>query len=204
MRILASRMGSVTVSKVASEPEQGCNGSALSAPDRHCQNRQENKIDIPKRNAGNVSIFMAFTHDAKCNILKLLQATWQALDDHLKRAAEAQGLYEAKDFWRFVSWSILPMLESLPNEIFTSSSAGVYPRSLADLKAKLKELERMTSDQFNQPDFKPKWERREIDALHHKLDLLAGAVAGQRDTLAVLQSSLGQAGGHGVALAVVA
>jgi len=136
---------------------------------------------------------MAVPEQAQFRLVKLLRTTFDELDHYLKLVNEGKSLMEAKRFASFVLWNLQPIFDSLPGEWWTGPELPGRRLVPKQLEQKYKDLVWALELQWksDKPKCVPTFEMREIEKLHHKLDLLAGEVAKQHETLKASRSNVG-------------
>jgi len=125
-------------------------------------------------------------------LVKLLRSTFDELDCFLKLVNEGKNLMEAKRFASFVLWNLQPIFDSLPSEWFMGPELPGRRLLPKQLEQKHKDLIWALELQwkYDKAKCEPSFEMREIEKLHHKLDLIAGELASQREPRKVTQRNL--------------
>jgi len=104
-------------------------------------------------------------------IYTIARETTSRLDVLHDRVVEGQDLQSAKEFCSYLRWSgILRLLEA-------NSSTGNLKVDGAHIRWKCDQLESLTNDQFRQVSKVVSLQMSQLQAVNHKLDLIAGHVA---------------------------
>jgi len=101
----------------------------------------------------------------------LARETSNRIDVLHERVSEGQDLQAAKEFCSYLRWSGIIRL------ILSFESSGGLKIDAAHIEWKFKELESLTHEQFRQPSKVVSLQMSQLQAMNHKLDLIAGHVA---------------------------
>lgn len=104
-------------------------------------------------------------------IYRLARETSNRIDVLHDRVREGQDLQAAKEFCSYLQWSgIINLIQAFEPE-------GQLTIDAAHVVWKFKQLESLTHDQFRQPSKVVSLQMSQLQAMNHKLDLIAGHVA---------------------------
>ena len=106
--------------------------------------------------------------DSEVNLHLLWQATIRQVDSYAARVAENRDVMQALDFARFV------LNSRLVNVLVPYGRGGELKVDPGLLRWKAEELQRACTDRFRMNDCKPHIEQLQLEAVHEKLDLVAG------------------------------
>jgi hypothetical protein len=122
---------------------------------------------VPKAQESNSVAQYSF----EVNLFTIARETAARLDTLLKRARESKDLQAAKEFVSYLQWSgILKLLEH-------HSHDGPLKIDGPHLRWKANQLLEVVHGQFNKPQTLVSLELSQLEAMNHKLDLIAGRLA---------------------------
>jgi len=109
--------------------------------------------------------------DSSIAIYKLARETSNRIEVLHDRVSEGQDLQAAKEFCSYLRWSgIIRLIRSF-------EPVGQLTIDTAHIEWKFEQLESLTHDQSRQPSKVVSLQLSQLQAMNHKLDLIAGHVA---------------------------
>jgi len=109
--------------------------------------------------------------DSSIAIYKLARETSNRIDVLQERVSEGQDLQAAKEFCSYLRWSgIIRLIRSF-------EPVGQLTIDTAHIEWKFEQLESLTHGQSRQPSKVVSLQMSQLQAMNHKLDLIAGHVA---------------------------
>lgn len=104
------------------------------------------------------------------SLARIYSETTRKLEEYLHRVREGRDLQPALEFAGWVLWSGITML--------CSRHAQAMPKiDGSHLRWKAEELQRLVRDKFRDPKSLPQIPMTQLQALNHKMDVLAALVA---------------------------